>query len=119
MRLVKRLPEFIAAAIRRWPGQVGIEALYSEPGSPSENGYAKRFYSRLRDEFLALEVFENLPSARALTAAWREDYNHARPHNSLGYMTPVGSAACAASDPASAAPQHHTRREEALPVPQP
>jgi transposase InsO family protein len=111
-------PEFIAAAIRRWLGQVGVEALYVEPGSPWENGYAESFHSRLRDEFLAIEMFENLPAARALTAAWREDYNHVRPHSSLGYMSPVQFAACAASAPAAPALQQHTRREKALPVPQ-
>jgi putative transposase len=120
-------PEFIAMAIRRWLGQVGVEALYIEPGSPWENGYAESFHSRLRDEFLAMEVFENLPAARALTAAWREDYNHVRPHSSLGYLTPTEfaarlsspQAACAASAPATPVLQQHTRRDEetTLPVP--
>ena len=96
-------PEFIAHAIRRWLDQVGVEALYIEPGSPWENGYAESFHSRLRDEFLALEVFENLPAARLLTSAWKQDYNHQRPHSSLGYQTPAEfSAACAASTPAPA-----------------
>jgi putative transposase len=114
-------PEFIALAIRRWLGQVGVEALYIEPGSPWENGYAESFHSRLRDEFLAMEVFENLPAARALTAAWREDYNQVRPHSSLGYLTPVEFAACAASAPAAPALQQHTRihEEKTIPVPQP
>ena len=80
----------MSAAIRRWLGQVNVEALYIEPGSPWENGYAESFHSRLRDEFLAMEVFDNLPAARTLTAAWREDYNHVRPHSSLGYQTPSG-----------------------------
>ena len=44
-------PEFVAAAIRRWLGQVDVETLYIEPGSPWENGYAESFHSRLRDEF--------------------------------------------------------------------
>lgn len=95
-------PEFIAHAIRRWLNQVGVEALYIEPGSPWENGYAESFHSRLRDEFLALEVFENLPVARLLTSAWKQDYNHQRPHSSLGYRTPAEFAACAASAPAPA-----------------
>jgi transposase InsO family protein len=114
-------PEFIAVAIRQWLGRVNVEALYIEPGSPWENGYAESFHSRLRDEFLALEVFDNLPAARALTAAWREDYNHVRPHSSLGYLPPVQFAACAASAPATPALQQHTRILEAttLTVPQP
>jgi transposase InsO family protein len=100
---------------------VGVEALYIEPGSPWENGYAESFHSRLRDEFLAMEVFENLLAARALTAAWREDYNHVRPHSSLGYLSPAEFAACAASAPAAPALQQHTRinEEKTLPVPQP
>src|SRR6185295_8833313 len=76
-------PEFIAAAIQRWTKQLGIETLYVEPGSPWENGYAESFHSRVRDEFLALEIFDNLQAARKLTAAWKEDYNHHRPHSSL------------------------------------
>lgn len=101
-------PEFIARAIQRWTNQLSIEALYVEPGSPWENGYAESFHSRLRDEFLAVEVFESLAAARKLTATWRNDYNHYRPHGSLGYVTPVEFAArCTASAPKllSATPQ--------------
>jgi putative transposase len=101
-------PEFIAHAIRRWLGQVGVETLYIEPGSPWQNGYAESFHSRLRDEFLALEEFESLAAARKLTAAWKDDYNHRRPHGSLGYVAPAAFAArCTASaaERASAKPQ--------------
>lgn len=113
-------PEFIARAIQRWTRQVGVETLYIAPGSPWENGYAESFHGRLRDEFLAGEEFESLPAARALTAAWREDYNHHRPHGSLGYVTPVEFARrCAASAPASAAPQptlqQHTDLTQSVP----
>jgi transposase InsO family protein len=93
-------PEFIAWAIQRWTQQLDIETLYIEPGSPWENGFAESFHSRLRDEFLATEIFESLAVARKLTQAWREDYNHYRPHSSLGYVTPVEFAAhCTASAP--------------------
>ena len=106
-------PEFVAQAIRRWLSQVGVEALYIEPGSPWENGYAESFHSRLRDEFLAIEVFESLTAARQLTAAWKDDYNNHRPHSSLGYVTPAQyAAACATSAPAAPALQQHTRRDE-------
>jgi putative transposase len=101
-------PEFIAHAIQRWLAQVGVETLYVEAGSPWENGYAESFHSRLRDEFLDLEEFESVAAARKLTTAWQEDYNHHRPHSSLGYSTPIEFAArCPASAPmlASATPQ--------------
>ena len=101
-------PEFIARAIGRWLTQVEVETLYIEPGAPWENGYAESFNSRLRDELLATEEFENVTVARKLGAAWKEDYNDHRPHSSLGYLTPVEFAArCAASAPKllSATPQ--------------
>ena len=102
-------PEFIARAIQRWLTQVEVETLYIEPGSPWENGFAESFHSRLRDEFLALEVFENLAAARKLTQAWRDDYNHHRPHSSLGYVTPAEYAArCAASVRATPSLQQHS-----------
>ena len=91
-------PEFVAAAIQEWLQRLKIEGLYIAPASPWENGYAESFHSKLRDEFLGLEVFESVNAARTQTAAWREDYNHHRPHSSLGYVTPSEFAArCAAS----------------------
>ena len=101
-------PEFIAQAIRRWLEQVEVKTLYIEPGAPWENGYAESFHSRFRDELLATEEFENLTTARTLSAGWKKDYNHYRPHSSLGYVTPAKFAArCAASAPKllSATPQ--------------
>lgn len=77
-------PEFTANAIRNWLQHVGVDTLYIEPGAQRENGFAESFHSRFRDEFLATEVFEYLTAARKLTAAWKEDYNHCRPHSSFG-----------------------------------
>lgn len=91
-------PEFISHAIRTWLERLGIEALYIAPGSPWENGYAESFHSKFRDEFLDRELLENLRAAQSQTAAWREDYNHHRPHSSLNYQTPAEFAArCMAS----------------------
>jgi transposase InsO family protein len=102
-------PEFIARAIQHWTKQLSIETLYVEPGCPWENGYAESFHSRLRDEFLATEVFESLAAARELTAVWRDDYNYHRPHGSLGYVTPAEFAArCAASVRATPSLQQHS-----------
>jgi len=102
-------PEFIAQTLRRWLKQVGVGTLYIEPGSPWENGYAESFHGRLRDEFLAMEIFEGVRDARSLTVSWRDEYNTQRPHSSLGYQTPAGfAAACAASASAKAsAPAAH------------
>lgn len=103
-------PEFIARALRDWLAQVNVGTLYIEPGSPWENGYAESFHSRLRDELLNCEVFENLREAREFARAWREDYNHHRPHSSLGYVPPDEFArGCAASVRAAPSLQQHSR----------
>jgi putative transposase len=89
--------EFIAQAITRLAEITGVEMLYIAPGSPWENGYAESFHSRLRDELLNAEVFDGLHDAKALAKKWREEYNHRRPHSSLGYVPPaVYAARCAA-----------------------
>lgn len=113
-------PEFIARAIRQFLTSAGVETLYIEPGSPWQNGYAESFHSRLRDEVLNAEVFENVAAAQSLAADWRNAYNHRRPHSSLGYQTPAEYAAvCAAVAPAAPALQQHRREQEPLLVTQP
>ena len=84
--------EFIAAEIRRWLAQAEVGGLYIEPGSPWENGYAESFHARLRDELLDREEFGSPLEARVLSAAWRQEYDHKRPHSSLGYQTPAAFA---------------------------
>jgi len=62
------------------------------------------------DSFLGtLEPHATFHDARAIAAAWKDDYNHRRPHSSLGYQTPAGfAAACAACASAKAsAPAAH------------
>ena len=87
---------------------VSVETRYIAPGSPWENGYAESFNSRLRDEFLATELFESPAAARQLSTAWKDDYNHHRPHSSLGYVIPAEFAArraASATSLPSATPQ--------------
>lgn len=113
-------PEFIAKAIREWLDRVDIEMYYIEPGSPWQNGYAESFHSRMRDEFLSPEEFETLGAAKAMTKAYRVDYNTERPHSSLGYLTPKEFAVrCAASVRVPAAPppslQQHNELTQPLP----
>lgn len=64
-------PVFITCAIQRWLKQPGAEALYVATGSPWENCCAESFHSRLRDEFLEIEVLESLAAARS-TSSWTE-----------------------------------------------
>lgn len=108
-------PEFIAEAIGRLAELTGVESLYIQPGSPWENGYAESFHSRLRDELLNAEVFEGVGEARALAASWRGEYNHRRPHSSLGYIPPaVFAARCGAARTDRSAPAADTEQETSV-----
>lgn len=99
-------PEFIARTVRRLAELTGVETLYVAPGSPWENGYAESFHSRLRDELLNAEVFVDVAEARALAASWRQEYNHHRPHSSLGYRPPAAFASqCRQATSAGEAPR--------------
>jgi putative transposase len=96
--------EFIAGAIRRLAELTGMAMLYIAPGSPWENAYAESFHGRLRDELLNTEVFADVREARALAASWCQEYNHHRPHSSLGYVPPAVFAATLAGPAVGAAP---------------
>jgi len=56
--------EFIATAVQKWLGQVGVKTLYIPPGSPWKNGYDESFNGSLRDELLKGEIFYNLPGPK-------------------------------------------------------
>ena len=85
-------PEFTAKAVRRWLSRVGVKTLFIEPGSPWENGYVESFNSKLRDELLNCEIFTTMVEAKILIGQWRREYNHIRPHSSLGYRPPAPEA---------------------------
>ena len=52
-------------------------------------GEIESFNGKMRDELLNLEVFTTLTEAEVLIEQWRQEYNHIRPHSSLGYQPPV------------------------------
>jgi transposase InsO family protein len=82
-------PEFTAKAVRKWLERLGVKTLFIEPGSPWENGYVESFNGKLRDELLNREIFTTLTEAKILIEQWRREYNHIRPHSSLGYRPPA------------------------------
>jgi transposase InsO family protein len=83
-------PEFVAKAVRGWLGNLGVTTLFIEPGSPWENGYIESFNGKLRDELLDGELFYTLKEAEILIEQhWRREYNHLRPHSSLGGRPPA------------------------------
>lgn len=54
-----------------------------------DNAFIEGFNARLRSECLNASWFLSMADARVRIEAWREDYNHYRPHTSLGNLTPA------------------------------
>jgi putative transposase len=81
-------PEFISNALDAWAYQRGVKLTFIRPGKPVENAYIESFNGRLRDECLNENWFLSIEHARRIVEEWRIDYNTARPHSSLGNMTP-------------------------------
>jgi len=81
--------ELTSMAILRWSKDRNVEWHYIAPGKPYQNGFIESFNARLRDECLNETIFTSLAHAREELEAWRHDYNHFRPHSSLGNKTPA------------------------------
>ena len=81
--------ELTSNAILKWQEDRKVDWHYIAPGKPMQNGFIESFNGRMRDECLNEHLFDSLRHARNLVAAWRNDFNHHRPHSSLAGMTPT------------------------------
>ena len=86
-------PEFTGLALDQWAHRRNVEQRFIQPGKPSQNGHVESLNGRLRDECLNESWFGRLRDARQIIESWRVDYNEARPHSSLGNITPSEFAA--------------------------
>ena len=55
-------------------------------------------------ELFLVYSFESIAHAQAVISAWRDDYNHHRPHGVLGHLTPSEYAERRQSPTSEAAP---------------
>ena len=54
-----------------------------------QNAYIERKNGSIRRELLNTWLFYSLAEVRIMTEEWRYDYDHERPHKSLGYLSPI------------------------------
>jgi putative transposase len=80
--------ELTSHAVLGWRQERGVGWHYIAPGKPVRNASVESLIGRLRDECLNEHAFRSLPAAQGILDAWRADYNGARPHTSLGGLTP-------------------------------
>jgi transposase InsO family protein len=68
----------------------GIRQLLTKPYSPTTIGKVERWHQTLQTDFLTdAGPFATIEDAQAAVDAWRREYNHDRPHQSLGMATPA------------------------------
>ena len=80
--------EFRSRALEDWAYRRGVQLDFMRPGNPVENAFIESCNGRLRDECLNVHQFVSLADAQSIIETWRVDYNHHRPHSSLGHLTP-------------------------------
>jgi putative transposase len=86
-------PDFTSQALDQWAHDRGVQLHFIDPEKPVQNAFAESFNGRLRDECLNDNWFVSLLDARRTIEAYRQDHNTARPHSSLGDLTPAEYAA--------------------------
>ena len=82
-------PEFAGRMLDQWAYLNKVELDFSRPGKATGNAFIEAFNARLRNECLNASWFLSMTDARSRIDAWRDDYNHQRPHTSLGNLTPA------------------------------
>jgi putative transposase len=81
-------PELISEAFLEWCAEHEIDVRHIQPGKPDQNAFIERFNRSYRHDVLDAYVFESIEEVRRLTDEWLDDYNHERPHDSLGRVPP-------------------------------
>jgi transposase InsO family protein len=72
-----------------WLLKLGVDVMHARPYHPQSRGKNERFHRTLKAEVMALREFRHLREAQRAFDAWREVYNHERPHEALGQDTPA------------------------------
>ena len=76
------------SALSAWWVEQGIEVEFSRPASPQDNGSRERMHRDLKAE-ATQPPSVNLPAQQRRFERWRHEFNHERPHESLGMRTPA------------------------------
>ena len=72
-----------------WLLRIGVDVMHARPYHPQSRGKNERFHRTLKAEVMALRAFRSLRGAQQAFDAWRDVYNHERPHEALGQDTPA------------------------------
>jgi putative transposase len=102
--------EFTCRAMDQWAYFNQVKLDFSRRGKPTDNAFIESFNGKFRTECLNQNWFLSLADARDKIEQWRQDYNHNRPHSSIGNLTPEEFAeSCIPSASPTAQPQEYNR----------
>jgi transposase InsO family protein len=82
-------PQFIAKDFKEFIRLAGMTHVRTSPYYPQSNGKIERWHGTLKRDCIRPNVPLSIEEARRLVAEFVEDYNHARLHSALGYVTPA------------------------------
>lgn len=72
-----------------WLMRLGVRISHSRPHHPQTQGKLERLHRTLKRELIQARGFSSLLDCQQAMDQWREQYNHVRPHQSLGQMPPL------------------------------
>lgn len=76
-------------ALEVWLMRIGVEVCHGRPRHPQTQGKDERFHRTMVLEVLRNREFADLAQAQREFDAWREVYNHERPHQALALEVPA------------------------------
>jgi transposase InsO family protein len=76
------------SALSAWWVTLGIRVVRSRPGCPQDNGAHERMHADVCAEVQATPA-ATLAEQQRILDRWRQEFNHVRPHDSLGGKTPA------------------------------
>jgi putative transposase len=76
------------SSLSAWWVSLGIRLVRSRPGCPQDNGGHERMHSDVRADVQSRPAATREEQQRVIDR-WRQEFNHVRPHQALGGMTPA------------------------------
>jgi putative transposase len=88
--------QFTSTHYRDVAADLGVKLSRTAYRHPDGNAFIERLYRTLKEECVWANDFTDFDEALAAITAWVDDYNHHRPHDSLGRDTTPAEARAAA-----------------------